>query len=631
MVLLILSLALNAIFAGAMAASDSNAGSSNASGATASDDSGFRPGINGFAFQNYGDDIATVDLTPAEMHRMFGDKVCACLKDGNCTLTYPAQMWMEAAISAMRYGHCEGLAVLSDLIYYSKVNPSGFGGQNAIDLSLKDELLQREIGYWWVTQVTSPGGSERIKDSPNVVLDTLAQSFALGKNADEWWVMGLYLPDGSSGHAITPYAVEDMGNGISKIMVYDNNWPKSERYVEVNRTANTWSYQASINPNEKSTLYTGNASTKTLEIVSISSRLGQQKCEFCDADNSTASNLGSSASTASSASSGTKGNMQIWQNGKAKVLVTDDEGREVGFLDTGQMVNEIPDAEIRILKFAPDEPPMPVIFVPLSSSDDDTEISVNVSSTAANDSENMSAEVEANLAKTSIIAPGFALSSEVNDLQQGQHQSIDLVKEDEEYSMNITGNLMEAPMIAVGTDLNQITISGLNALPGKFISFSLNPASGAFNMLTGGAGLMQFKMNSTDPLTGALSTFLGSDLSMNRGDSFSLNLANSFGGAGSGSSPSFSIDRAGGLTENVGLKDLSATNNMNSLNSSKQNQSNVTTTAIPISAPSGMFGSSFDKSDDDSDSFDSFDSFDSSEMPGFSGGMPGGFNMPSGF
>lgn len=628
MVLLILSLALNAIFAGAMAASDSNAGSSNASGATASDDSGFRPGINGFAFQNYGDDIATVDLTPAEMHRMFGDKVCACLKDGNCTLTYPARMWMEAAISAMRYGHCEGLAVLSDLIYYSKVNPSGFGGQTAIDLSLKDELLQREIGYWWVTQVTSPGGSEKIKDSPNAVLETLAQSFALGKNADEWWVMGLYLPDGSSGHAITPYAVEDMGNGISRIMVYDNNWPKSERYVEVNRTANTWSYQASINPNEKSTLYTGNASTKTLEIVSVSSRLGQQKCEFCDADNSKASKLGSSASSASTASSGTKGNMQIWQNGKAKVLVTDDEGREVGFLDSGQMVNEIPDAEIRVLKFAPDEPPMPVIFVPLSSSDDDAEISVNVSSTAVNDSENISAEVEKNQAKTSIIASGFALSSEVNDLQQGQHQSIDLVKEDEEYSMNITGNLMEAPMIAVGTDLNQITISGLDALPGKFISFSLNPASGAFNMLTGGAGLMQFKMNSTDPLTGALSTFLGSDLSMNRGDGFSLNLANSFGGAGSGSSPSFSIDRAGGLTENVGLKDLSAMNSMDSLNNSRRNQSNVTTTAVPISAPGGMFGNSFDKSDDDSDSSGSFDS---SEMPGFSGGMPGGFNMPSGF
>ncbi|RQW78012.1 MAG: hypothetical protein EHM14_13055 [Methanothrix sp.] len=614
--LLVLSLALNAIFAGAMAASDSNAKSSNASGVTATDDSGFRPGINGFAFQNYGDDIATVDLTPAEMQRMFGDRVCASTKDGNCTLTYPAQMWMEAAITAMRYGHCEGLAVLSDLIYFSKVNPSGFGGQNTIDLSLKNESLQREIGYWWVTQVTSPGGSEKIKDSPNAVLDTLTKSFALGKDANEWWVMGLYLPDGSGGHAITPYAVEDMGNGTSRIMVYDNNWPKNERYVEVNRTANTWRYQASINPNEQSTLYIGNASTKTLEIVSVSSRLGQQKCEFCDADNSTATGSGS---TASSTSSGTKGNMQIWQNGKAKVLVTDGQGREVGFLDSGQMVNEIPNAEIRNLKFAPNNLPMPVIFVPLSSSDHAAEISVNVSSTAANDSENRSEGVEKNQAKTSIIAPGFAVSSDVKDLQQGQHQSIDLVKEGDEYSMNITGNLMEAPIVAVGTNLNQITISGLNALAGNFISFSLNPSSGAFNMLTGEAGLMQFKMNSTNPLTGALSSFLGSDLSMNSGDSFSLNLANP---GGKGSSPSFSIDRAGGLTENMGLKDVSGNvSAMKSQNNSKLNQSNMANTRIPISTPNSVSENSVDMSNGDS--------FESPDMSGFSGGMPGGFDMPS--
>ena len=40
-------------------------------------DSGFRPNIDGFSFQNYGDDPVTVDLTSAELQRMFGDKVCA--------------------------------------------------------------------------------------------------------------------------------------------------------------------------------------------------------------------------------------------------------------------------------------------------------------------------------------------------------------------------------------------------------------------------------------------------------------------------------------------------------------------------------------------------------------------------
>jgi len=604
--LIIISLALNAFFAGAMAASDNGTGSSSAPGANGINDSGFRPEVNGFGFQNYGDDASTVDLTPVEMQRMFGDRVCACLKDGQCTLTNPAKMWMEAAISAMSSGHCEGLAVLSDLIYYSKINPSGFGGPSAIDLSLKNELLQREIGYWWVTQVTNPGGSEKIKDSPNAVLDTLARSFAQGRNANEWWVMGLYLPDGSGGHAITPYAVQDMGNDTFRIMVYDNNWPKDERFVEVNRTTNTWRYQASINPDEQSTLYVGNASTKTLEIVSVSSRLGRQKCEFCDADNNT-----SSASGAQNATSGSKGSLQVWQNGMARVLVTDDRGRSVGFLDSGKPVNEIPDAEMRNLKFAPNELPMPVIFVPISS-DNAAKISVNVSSSANSSAENKSAKVEKNQAKTSIIAPGFAVSSEVEDLQQGQHQSIDLIKEGQEYSLSFSGNIMDSPLIAIGTKLNQITISGLDILPDGMINLSMNPANGTFNMLTGDAGLMQLQMNSTDPMTGELSTFLGSDLSLGCGDGLSLNFANSFEEDGQ---PSFSIDRANGLNEDIELKETTGTKD---LDSPSLNSTNITSDLSLVKTSEDASYGPID--------MEGAESYESTGTPGMA---DGGFKMPS--
>ena len=59
-------------------------------------DSGFRPNIDGFSFQNYADDPVTVDLTPAELQRMFGDKVCASIAGGKCTLTYPAQALDES-------------------------------------------------------------------------------------------------------------------------------------------------------------------------------------------------------------------------------------------------------------------------------------------------------------------------------------------------------------------------------------------------------------------------------------------------------------------------------------------------------------------------------------------------------
>ena len=170
-------------------------------------DSGFRPNIDGFSFQNYAEDPATVDLTSAELQRMFGDKVCASTAGGKCTLTYPAERWMNQAVSAMKFGHCEGIAVLSSLLYYNKTSPGLFGGNSVIDLSLQDVLLQREIGYWWTTQVTSPGGSKKVLESPQAVLETLAGAFGNGSGAGEMWVMGIYLPDGSGGHAITPYAV----------------------------------------------------------------------------------------------------------------------------------------------------------------------------------------------------------------------------------------------------------------------------------------------------------------------------------------------------------------------------------------------------------------------------------------
>src|SRR5512146_1511962 len=88
LVLIALLLAPNAILVYATAAPDNSSGQS---GSADKDDSGFRPDINGFSFQNYGDDPSIVDLTSVEMQRMFGDKVCASKADGKCVLTYPAK------------------------------------------------------------------------------------------------------------------------------------------------------------------------------------------------------------------------------------------------------------------------------------------------------------------------------------------------------------------------------------------------------------------------------------------------------------------------------------------------------------------------------------------------------------
>lgn len=534
--LLIIALLLvpNAILAHAAAAPSNN---SDQFIETEINDSGFRPELNGFPFQNYGDDPSIVDLTPVEMQRMFGDDVCASTADGKCVLTYPAKRWMEEAIKAMGYGHCEGIAVLSDLIYYNLTSPDRFGGNITIELALRNELLQREIGYWWVTQVTNPGGSNKVNESPNSVIDVLMKAFSEGQNATEWWVMGIYLPDGSGGHSITPFAVEDMGNGTFKILVYDNNWPKEHRSIYVDRNSNTWSYIASVNPNEPSEVYTGNASTKSLEIVSVSSRLGPQECDFCDKDDNSSLNSGKGALK------GQK-HIQIWQDGNVNTLVTNEQGQRVGFLESGKPVNEIPNAEIRSLRFGfgLDAQYPPVIFVPIQSGNA-PDITVNISGKV-----NSSEEIE-NRATTTIIAPGLSVVSSIPDLGQGQQQSIDLMSAEEGYAVSFSNNQALSPAISIDTNYQQISISGVNVDPDGSININMNPIEGSFDMKTIGninPGTIQLQLTSLDQKSGESTTFNSLGVSLRPNDGISLNFADSASKVGV---PSLSIAHENGDTE----------------------------------------------------------------------------------
>jgi hypothetical protein len=309
-------------------------------------DTGFRPDVNGFVFENWGIDTSSAGMTANGMQRMFGDSVCTSTAGGRCILSPPAKAWMNAANKAMAYGHCEGMAVLSAIFYGGQIAPNSFGSAQASLLSFQNVDLQREIAYWWVTQVTFPGSIRRVNDSPDAVLNTLIEAFKNGSNVTEWWTMGLYRPDGNDGHAITPFAVQNNSNGTAKILVYDNNFPGATRTVEINRTENTWSYQASVNPSEAQSLYSGNESTKSLEIVAIPLRLQKQVCEFCDNGSTNISN------TRGALLGGDR--VQFWADGNVSLLVTDKNGQRTGLLPSGDFVNEIPSANVTFLKFLND-------------------------------------------------------------------------------------------------------------------------------------------------------------------------------------------------------------------------------------------------------------------------------------
>lgn len=541
-------------------------------------DSGFRPDVDGFGFENYGEHPDTVDLTAIEMQRMFGGQVCASEAAGQCILTYPAERWMNQAISAMKSGHCEGIAVLSGLMYYNQTDPGLFEGDRTINLSLQNSRLQREIGYWWTTQVTSPGGARKVLESPRAVLETLAAAFAGGRKADEWWVMGIYLPDGSGGHAITPFAVEESGNGTARIFVYDNNWPKESRYVEVDLVNNSWSYLASSNPDEPDSLYTGNASTRNLEIVTLSSRLGVQQCDFC---NSEGSSPGSNATK----------NMQIWQSGEARALAVDESGRRAGMLDSGQVVNEIPGAMVRNLKFAAGTGRSPVILIPLSQIEGG-HLAVQINSTYSGSG--------VNPADTAIIAPGFALTAQVSDLKAGQRQGMDLFSNGQGFNVSLSSGSSISPSITIETDLQRLSLSGLNLDPAGMINLSTDPLLGTMDMSTLGnakPGTVKLLLTTLDPESGTESTYRSLDLMLRTDDRLSMDMAGLSTGA---ASPSLSISRMNGGTQEMSMTAVSRDVpvsmpeiEMTAMNLTPSNASGSAPTSVPsVSAPgtTGMSG-----------------------------------------
>ncbi|MEB3299994.1 MAG: hypothetical protein VKO21_10985, partial [Candidatus Sericytochromatia bacterium] len=87
----------------------------------------FDPERDGFGFENYGAEAGVVNLTAAEMVRLFGTGVCGSGTGDDCVLTPAAQSWMDETNQSMSGGHCEGMAVLSLMFHKGLASPADFG------------------------------------------------------------------------------------------------------------------------------------------------------------------------------------------------------------------------------------------------------------------------------------------------------------------------------------------------------------------------------------------------------------------------------------------------------------------------------------------------------------------------
>lgn len=330
-------------------------------------DTGFRPGVNGFSFENYGGgDYKNLDV--AEVQKIFGRAACISGKGATCVLNPGVRNWMNTINGYMDGGHCYGFSALAQYIYNGQLPRFGYsslaafgGGPNPFDLGIENGRLQRSIARSFAFQILPSVNSQSVRGTPNRVLRHLIDN--LENSSGEAWNLMIFQWGMQAGHAITPYAVERMGDGIFHIHVYDNNWPDdANRRVIVNTRKNTWRYRSSINPNVTEADYVGNARSNSLFLRPNKPALGIQPCTACYGRQGAHSRFN-----------------QITLSGTAdehaRLLITDSKGRQTGNLG-GRLINQIPGAKIlpqasSPIKFAADgtietisDSPEPVYLIP---------------------------------------------------------------------------------------------------------------------------------------------------------------------------------------------------------------------------------------------------------------------------
>ncbi len=368
-------------------------------------DSGFRPAVNGFAFENYGAGPFT-NLIAADIRAMFGNEVCVNPAAAACNLTPPAKQWMDTENKGMAEGHCSGFSITSLLFYKNELSPPSFGSPKVSTLKLPGNTnLQRRIAQSAVFQTFDSVNELRFEGTPNQVLDKLINVLKNARTQRETWTIGLTMANGTGGHAVTPYAVVSRGGNRFGVLLYDNNYPGAVREMVFNRTTNTWTYEASINPAVQADLYTGNATTKSVFLLPTTPGLGVQPCPFCPVPDEE----GFAAEDAAPL-------QDVYLDGDSRnhahLLITDGVGGRIGYVN-GTLVREMPGARADAPLLAP--PPVwesrlePDYSLP---SERGYTIAIDGSPITSLDS-----------TEIGVIGPGYDLIA-LNDLRQGQQDKM---------------------------------------------------------------------------------------------------------------------------------------------------------------------------------------------------------------
>jgi hypothetical protein len=328
-------------------------------------DSGFRPGIDGFSFPNYGNEVEPQNLMPGNVEHLFGSQVCVSGSGDTCVLTPAAEKWMEEGNEAMGGGHCMGFSVASLRLYAETLAAEDYGDDQTHDLELPDnDKLQGTLAESFAYQDLQSVKDRQFMSTPTKVVTKLIELLDAGRDT---YTLGFYKRDGNGGHAVTPIAVEDKGNGQMAIIVYDNNYPDTIQAMEIDTKKDTYRYVGATNPNEEPDVYDGDATTVPLELIPTTPGEAMQPCPFCDdelvdAGAGKGTVLGAAKRYTELSLTGDNAN-------HPHLLLTTEDGKRSGIVN-GRLLEEIPGVQV-VLQWADDPSiggPEPKFRIPFGTS-----------------------------------------------------------------------------------------------------------------------------------------------------------------------------------------------------------------------------------------------------------------------
>ena len=224
----------------------------------------FRPDPDGLSFGNYQmTDPSSFPIDDAAA--LLKDAVCASEVAG-CVPSAAAVEWVETVQAALQGGLCEGFSLLS-MNSYLTTDPASTPTFALLKSKETERTLSRLFATQFMPEVRTAARSWRDRSLEEIVTE-LTSALA---SKSEMYTIGLYSASG--GHAVVPYAVNEMSPGLFVISVYDSNWPGRDRFLEIDTNSDTWrfSYKAE---NQVTDQEAWSGSSGSMDITPFAARTG---------------------------------------------------------------------------------------------------------------------------------------------------------------------------------------------------------------------------------------------------------------------------------------------------------------------------------------------------------------------